>query len=546
MSVIAPASANVEAAEKKSSAARLRPWMRTALAWTALLAAGLGLRAYDLGHSVYWTDEVSTSLIIAGYQWKDVRPQLTGREFRPDDALRFQRPSSDRGPADTLRTLANVDPHHAPLYFLVARAWAGVAGSSPAAIRWLSVLGGLLVMPLFFVLAVELFASRRAGWLAAGLALISPFHVIYAREARNYAWLTVVVLASSALLLKASRRGSTWLWALYAISVAVGLNLHLIFAALVAAHGAWVLANAWMKSPGPRQIPRALAPFAIAATLGLASFVPWLLVLRAHWSTASSQLDWTATPVGLVRLVAQWAFNYSALFFDTDISIMYMEHVPASAVVAFSFRAGLLVVAGAGLVILWRKAGRMPAAFVTSLLIIPFLALAVPDILFGGWRSGGGSRYLLASYVALELATAHMLTRLLSTRRRLLGLGLTLTLAAAGLYSCLRFVGADMWWTKGLDYFTPGVIRRINQADAPVVYASINNRFITLAHGLRPDVRMRAMVEADGSDVAPVDTASVFVYLPTRRQKDALRLRFTDAFACVDPKGDLWRITSKP
>ena len=62
---------------------------------------------------------------------------------------------------------------------------------------------------------------------------------------------------------------------------------------------------------------------------------------------------------------AQWAFNDSALFFDTDTSIVYMDHVPVSAVVAFAFRAGLLVVAGAGLVILWRKAGRIPAAFVS-------------------------------------------------------------------------------------------------------------------------------------------------------------------------------------
>lgn len=516
---------------------------RAALAWTVLLAAGLGLRAYDLGRSVYWNDEAWSSVVVSGHPWEEIRADLAAHEFRPDDALRFQRPSPDRGLVDSVRTLAHVDPQHAPLYFVTARAWAGLAGGTPAAIRGLSVLGGLLVIPLFFGLAIELFSSRRAGWLAAGLALVSPFHVFYAREARPYAWLAVAVLASSTLLLRASRRGSARLWALYSLSVAAGLYLHMLFAAVLAAHGVWVAAVIWMKAgAAPGRIPRALGPFALAATLGVASFVPWLLALGSQWATASNQVSWTARPVGIVRLIGQWAFNYSAVFCDTDISIIYMDRIPTAVILAFAFRAVLLAVVGAGLVILWRKAGHEAAAFVTSLLVVPFLPLAVPDLIWGGWRSGGGSRYLLASYVGLELATAHMLAWLLSSRRRVVGLGLTLTFAACGLYSCMRLLGSDTWWAKGLDYFTPGVIRRINQAEAPLLYARINGRLMTLAHGLHPDVRIRAMEAPDGADVAPTDKGSVFVYVPTPEQKDGLRRRFGDAFACVDPKGDLWRI----
>jgi uncharacterized membrane protein len=537
-----------EAGKTDLASRRPRAWRREALAWAAVLAACLGLRGFDLGRSVYWSDEVATSLVLAGYQWGEIRPQLSGHEFRPDDVLRFQRPSSERSMGDTLRTLANFDPHHMPLYFLAARAWAGAMGSSPTAIRWLSVLGGVLVVPLFFLLAAELFTSSRTGILAAGLALVSPFHEIYAQEARPYAWLTVIVLVSSTLLLKASRKRSTRLWAFYALCVAGGMYLHLNFAFVIAAHAAWVILRARVESSAKREILDAMLPYAVATSLGLLVWIPWLVIALPHAATAVKQMTWASTPVGLGRLIAMWAFNYSAVFFDTDISIANLKGVTAGVLVAYALRAAVLVMAGIALVHLWRTANRMMAAFVTILVVVPFLAVALPDLIFGGWRSGGGSRYLLASYVGIGLATARLLERLLSTRRWLLGVALSGALATGGLFSCFLFVRADSWWSRGSAYDLPGVIRTINEANAqgtpPLIYAPFKNSLVTLAHGLASDVRMRAMEQADASDVAPVDAATVFIYFPTPRQMDALRLRFADAFQRVDGKGHLWRIAS--
>jgi uncharacterized membrane protein len=515
------------------------------LAWTAILVAGLGLRACELGRSVYWYDEAISSVMISGYQWDEIRGQLAGREFHPAEVLRFQRPTPGRGLHSTLQNLAVFDPQHAPLYFVAARAWTGMVGASPAAIRWLSVVAGLLAIPLFFVLAAELFQSRRAGWIAAGLAVLSPFHVIYSREARPYAWLTVAVLASSLLLLKASRRGLLSLWVAYGLCIAAGMYIHLGFATVVAAHGVWVVVNAWSKTGTAKLRARGMVPYVVATALGLILFIPWLRVILANTATASRHLDWTKDPVGMVRLAAMWAHNYSALFLDSGVSIKHVEHLTASWILAYALRVGLLVVAGFALVRMVRTAGRLPAIFVLGLLTIPFVTFAVPDILFGGLRSGGGSRYLLASYIGLGLVIAHFLDRLLASRRSATGISLALIFGLCGLYSCIRLVRAEVWWTKAIDYYTPRVIRTINQAEAPLVYTRINGHLMTLAHGLAPKVRLRSMDDADSLDLTAARTADVFFYVTSAQQLDQARQRFGDAFQPADAKGGLWRIVQR-
>ena len=96
----------------------------------------------------------------------------------------------------------------APLSFGLQYLWMQVFGVSAVAARALTVTWGMLT-----VLGVYLFArrfyggtpGRHAGFLAALLAAISPVHVFYSQEARQYPLLALLVVVSFYALLRALR-----------------------------------------------------------------------------------------------------------------------------------------------------------------------------------------------------------------------------------------------------------------------------------------------------------------------------------------------------
>ena len=95
------------------------------------------------------------------------------------------------------QTAADIQP---PLYYDLLHFWMQLFGTSEAAVRSLSLLFGLLTMPLLYALGRRLFGPAT-GLLAALLGAISPFWIWYAQEARNYTLVTFLGVLSSYLLL---------------------------------------------------------------------------------------------------------------------------------------------------------------------------------------------------------------------------------------------------------------------------------------------------------------------------------------------------------
>jgi uncharacterized membrane protein len=88
-----------------------------------------------------------------------------------------------------------------PLYFVVLSALRAVAGEGEYALRFVSMMAGVLLVPLLYVTGKRLF-SERTWMLAAVLGTFSPFLVWYSQEARMYALLATLSLASVYLLLR--------------------------------------------------------------------------------------------------------------------------------------------------------------------------------------------------------------------------------------------------------------------------------------------------------------------------------------------------------
>jgi len=179
--------------------------------WTVigltLLAAVL--RFATIATQSYWADEA-----------------LTVHEVRlPFDAM--------------LTTVANTETTP-PLYFILAWAWAHVLGSGEAALRSLSALAGVAVVPIAYLCGRDL-VSRRAGVIAAAFAAVNPFLIWYSQEARSYMLLMALTGASFLWFIRAegepSRRNIGW-WTIFS---ALALTTHFFAGFQVAPEVLWLL-----------------------------------------------------------------------------------------------------------------------------------------------------------------------------------------------------------------------------------------------------------------------------------------------------------------
>lgn len=212
-----------------------------------LLVLGVFFRFFNLEGKLYWHDEVYTTMRAAGFTRQEIDAELfQNRIFAAPELQKYQRLKPGSTPADTIRSLALEDPQHPPLFFLMARFWMQAFGSSLTASRTLPAILSLLALPLMYGLALELFASRMVAVLATALLALSPFDILFAQTARQYGLLTVMVIGSSFLLLRALRLKTWQNWGLYALATLIGLYTHPFFGLTLIAQAVYVLL--WLSS----------------------------------------------------------------------------------------------------------------------------------------------------------------------------------------------------------------------------------------------------------------------------------------------------------
>jgi mannosyltransferase len=205
-----------------------------------------------------------------------------------------------------------------PLYYLLLNLWMDVAGTSEEAVRALSVLFGLLAVPVAWWAARALFGTRSA-WMAAVLAATSPFLTQYAQEARMYALAALLSLVASATFVRAvAGEGDRRPWAIgYAVVLAAMLYTHnwaLFFGAACGAVWLFLLVRA--DGAERREL---LIVGAIGFGGALALYLPWIpitLYQVAHtgapWAEAPTLVALLATPGRMLGQFAQVALLLAA------------------------------------------------------------------------------------------------------------------------------------------------------------------------------------------------------------------------------------------
>jgi len=223
------------------------PWWRDvrALHLTVILLIAAGLRLWGLDSTSLWYDEVVT--------------------------MRVARAAS---PTAFLSRLDQLDGTRAPLHPLVLQAWLRVFGASDLAGRSFSALCGLATLVVIYRLGHQTFDEATARW-AAWLAAVCPPLVYYSREARMYAWLTLLTCTSWLVFISFRRGAKPAHCLVYWLLLSSLVYSHPLGLFMVAAHGlAFLLVRRSLKLS-----LRAWLTIQVAVILAIA---PWLSRYMDH------------------------------------------------------------------------------------------------------------------------------------------------------------------------------------------------------------------------------------------------------------------------
>ncbi|MGJ3250965.1 MAG: glycosyltransferase family 39 protein [Elainellaceae cyanobacterium] len=471
-----------------------------------LVVLGIFFRVVNLDGKVYWHDEVFTSIRAAGYVGDEIESQIfNGTVLSADDLLIYQRLNPEKGIDDTLYALTT-HPEHPPLYYLMVRGWMELFGSSVTAIRSLSVLSSLLTFPALYWLCLELFGSARVGGMAIALFAVSPFHILYAQEARHYSLWTLVTVLSCAALLRAMR-GKTWQsWGIYTLTLILSFYTSLFSALVVIAHGICVLASDSLRWTVT------LRNFLIAGVLGAIAFTPWLAVLVGNWFQFRNKTGWTEIPFPPSFLLKLWGLHLSSNFIDPGLQIdnIYTYIVPPLT----------LILVGYALYYLRRTTPRRAWVLIFSLIGITALVLILPDLIWGGRRSSQ-TRYFVPLLTAAQLAVAFLLSQMLIRARsaqQWIWQSITVVVITAGVVSGSIIIQADTWWSKVVSYSNPAIASVLNQMPAPLVISSTGSvnmgNVISLSYLVEPTVKFQLVRDPNVPDI-PEGFSHYVLFYPT-------------------------------
>jgi uncharacterized membrane protein len=455
---------------------------------TVVIIFGGVLRCIHLDSRVYWYDEIFTSFRVAGYHVAEVKQELINKSTAtPSDLMVYQYPSSARSLATTVQGLITEEPQHTPIYFVLARLWTQQFkdfGSAVVVIRSFSVFVSLLSFLCLYWLCLELFGSPYVGLIAIAMVAVSPFHLVYAQEARPPALWFLVTLLSSAFLLRALRLNTKLSWIAYAISVVLSIYTFLFSVFVLASHGIYIV----LMQGG--RLTKATIAYLIATFVGLLAFLPWLLAIISNLRALNNATGWASVKIGPLNLLRMTLNNLRDVFFSFGKGYAYLTFL-------------LLILIVFSLYFLWHKAPKSVRVFVFSLIGVTVIALLVPDLIRGGESRSTASRYFIAPYLGIHLSLSYLFfTQGSAVVRwsRNFWQATAAFLLALGTASCIGISQSEFSLNTTVYRHSLTLARTINKYEHPLVVTSakyFNNIIgsICLSYWLKPDTQFRFVTD---------------------------------------------------
>ena len=520
------------------------------------ITLGIGFRFFHLDKKVYWHDEVYTSLRAAGFNRTDIDRELFQNQIIPAQQLqKYQQIQPQSTFIGTLKSLTIENPHHPPLYYLMARLWMQKFGGSLTASRSLPALISLLSLPLIYILGWQLFNSHLTALLATTFLALSPFETLFAQTARQYSLVTVLVISSSILLLQALDYRSWKNWGLYSIISTIGLYTHLFFCLTLISHGIFVITNWFFSnyvaiisskkksnlSKIQLFIQRLPLDFFMASVAIIILYIPWIVVVINNLQRVYNTTSWARVLVSFDFLVKKWILGFSSLFIDLDFGFNNIG--------TYFLRLLFLIIIIWGIYVVYRSCNLSTKLFILNSIFVPFIILVIPDLVCGGQRSAV-TRYLIPCFPAIYLSVAYLLAKYLGRehsnlfgKQKYWQVVLTILLTAS-IASCTISAISDTWWHKSLSYFNAEVAKKVNASNSPILLSDIGDDYtntgdlISLSYLLDNDVRLLLLSQSSNLEMVP-NESQWFIFRPSMKLQEAIEAKQWEFESTIN--GELWQ-----
>jgi uncharacterized membrane protein len=171
----------------------------------------------------------------------------------------------------------------------------------------------------------------------------------------------------------------------------------------------------------------------------------------------------------------------------------------------------------------------------------------LPDLILGGKRSTDG-RYLIPTYLGLEIALAYLLSIGIDTSRKVkqkFWQAILLIFLLMGTFSCVMSVPAKSWWNKSSGHYNPAIAEIINKTSNTLVISDNSpGRILSLSHLLGSHVKLLLFSQVE-LDKIPKNVNNIFVFQPST---DAIEKLSKDRQYNLKKifKDWLWKLEIKP
>lgn len=227
-----------------------------------VILAGTFLRLYKLGCNDLWYDE-AVSVLSAD--------RITEIYSSSNEQLPYGNPASEAWqPKSPYYRRSDPQPF---FYYLTLRFCMNVLGRGAFSLRLLSAIFGILSILMVYKLGIKLF-DKRAAVYAAFLISISPLHIWYGQEARQYSLAALLAVLCAYFLFLALEKRDNRFWAGYIFSAVLLVYTNYI--------GIFVLICGWALFVVKKyrfSIKRWLFANVIITLL----FLPWLNIFWQHF-----------------------------------------------------------------------------------------------------------------------------------------------------------------------------------------------------------------------------------------------------------------------
>jgi uncharacterized membrane protein len=486
-----------------------------------IIALGIFFRIANIENKIYWVDEVATSIRVTGYTKQEVSQNLAKLDvIHVEDLQKYQKLNDKKDINDTFKALIK-SPEHSPLYFILTRLWMQLFGNSVVAIRSLSTIFGLFALLCVYWLCKELFKIPLVSWVAVTIFAVSPFYVAYSQEARPYSLWIVTVLSSNIALLRAIRLNSRKSWLLYAISLAISLYTSLFSIFVAAGQSVYVIVLEKFH------LTQTLKKYLLAFSLGIISFIPWLLVIFYNWQRFQDNTTWMRVPITIPIKIVIWVYSVAIVFVESPIYKAFDAIIVTRVIVDLSLFT-LIIWAFSFLL---RKAPKNIKLFILTSIIVPTLLFVLSDLIFDT-KTSTAPRYIVPCQLGILLTLAYFLAYRLAINyknktKQIAWRVILITLVSVEILSCTFILDTSPKYQKTRNISNVPIAAILNQAKEPVLVAETEQilDIISLSYQLEPKIKIQLLPKANLSQLVN-SCENIFLFNPSTSWKNEASRQF--------------------